>query len=77
MKRNVLITIRGGNIEDIFCNDVAINIHVIDYDNIQAGDEVDLSPFPVLYVLGSFKNFFIDKSETCKEIQEELKKYQL
>ncbi|MGI6099800.1 MAG: hypothetical protein GX174_03685 [Lentisphaerae bacterium] len=38
MKRKVVIEIRGGTLAGLYTNDADIDMHVVDWDNIDAGD---------------------------------------
>jgi len=75
---NILIEIKGGNIQSIYSNTPLITVRVIDYDNIEQGDGLDLSPCPVLYTLGSFRDFFTDIHDPLtQEIHNELQSLHL
>ena len=52
---DVLIEVKGGLIQNIYANDVRINVRVIDYDNIDCGDELDLTPWVVAYTHNSLE----------------------
>jgi hypothetical protein len=75
---NVLIEIQGGNIQAIYTNDINIKVHVIDYDNMGYGDELDLSPHPIEYTPNSFRDFFTDLNDPMtQEIYHELQRLHL
>lgn len=75
---NILIEIKGGNIQRIFSHDCDVSIHVIDYDNIEAGDGLDLSPLPFNCAIHSFREFYTDIHDPLtQEIHNELQMWHL
>lgn len=75
---DILIEIKGGNIQEIFANDKNIIVHVIDYDNIESGDGLDLDPYPVTYTENTFRNFYSDIADPLNyEIYHELQRKHL
>lgn len=74
----VLIEVKGGIIQNVYAKNLNINVRIIDYDNIEQGSGLDLSPYPVLYTLASFRDFFTNLSDPLtQEIYHELQRLHL
>ena len=75
----VLLEIKGGNLQSIMCNTDNIFFHIIDYDNIAAGDGLDLDGIePDVIEKETFRNQFTDLSDPLtQEIYHELQNQHL